>query len=842
MVIGGNPGVGKTRLLREATGALDPRRHAIWSATASAVTSTLPFGSLATILPLEQTATIAPTALLRGALDALRAEADGRRIVLAIDDLHLADPLSAALVSLIARAESASVLATVRTGAILPEPVTAMWRDDIADRIELPPLGRAEVGELLRCAVGGSVDLTAAERLHRLTQGNAQLLRELVTEAQAYGDFTEVYGLWRWTGRPRLGPVLTELLDTRVGLLNEGVRAVVELVAFGEPLSLDLLTAAADAVSVEAAEERGLILVEGEGWQSTVRLTEPLYGELVRRRCPVTRARRILATLADLVERSGSPDQLRLAAWRLESQTTQDVDQLLSAGRQAFAHFDVVLAARLLTAAREAGSFEAAELLAWLYTMSGRASEGLQVIEDSRGEVNTDARRARWHTARAAVRNWGLRVDTAADELAAMSVRSVEDRAWMTGVEAVIRLHRAQSGRAAVLAQSVVDSADAQAKSRAVGRIVLAHLDALRGAATRSADDISAVEANAWQWRHEAPQTQLALELARGTGLILSADLSGVDALASAEYRRRSELADLRVGSAYFNVVMGQAARLRGRLNEAMRYQRTACGKVPGHEIFAGLAHAERAHVAALAGDRAEAELAIAVADRYYDPCMGVLYPWIEHARCWVRASGGDVDAAARMAHDLAARLHDDGFHAHLVIALHDLVRFGHPEQAVDRLGRLVGLVEGPLVNVMADHARAAAEGDGPQLLAVADSFGRLGLNLHGAEAAAFAFSRLRELRSNQASEATTLLARLLDRCEDSHTPGLIVDRPTLTAREAQIARLAAAGLTSKDIAGQLYLSARTIDNHLRRIYAKLGVSGRGELPTALSTLAHAAP
>jgi DNA-binding CsgD family transcriptional regulator len=205
-----------------------------------------------------------------------------------------------------------------------------------------------------------------------------------------------------------------------------------------------------------------------------------------------------------------------------------------------------------------------------------------------------------------------------------------------------------------------------------------------------------------------------------------------------------------------------------------------------------------------------------------------------------VHASSGNLDAAIAHSQDLAVRLIDDTFFAHAAIALHDVVRFGRPEEVVAQLTRLVGLVEGPLIDVMARHARAAAGGDSDELLAVADSFGRLGLNLHGAEAAACAFSRLRELRSTQAAEATSVMASLLDRCEDSHTPGLIVDRPTLTAREAQIARLAAAGLTSKDIAGQLYLSARTIDNHLRRIYAKLGVSGRGELSGALSTVVSA--
>jgi DNA-binding CsgD family transcriptional regulator len=56
-------------------------------------------------------------------------------------------------------------------------------------------------------------------------------------------------------------------------------------------------------------------------------------------------------------------------------------------------------------------------------------------------------------------------------------------------------------------------------------------------------------------------------------------------------------------------------------------------------------------------------------------------------------------------------------------------------------------------------------------------------------------------------------------------------------SRERQIAKLAAAGVPSKEIADQLYLSARTVDNHLLRVYAKLGVAGRAELSAALRAL-----
>jgi DNA-binding CsgD family transcriptional regulator len=59
--------------------------------------------------------------------------------------------------------------------------------------------------------------------------------------------------------------------------------------------------------------------------------------------------------------------------------------------------------------------------------------------------------------------------------------------------------------------------------------------------------------------------------------------------------------------------------------------------------------------------------------------------------------------------------------------------------------------------------------------------------------------------------------------------------RDQLTAQEEQIARLARDGLSNPQIGAQLFLSARTVESHLRKIFTKLGIASRYELKTALA-------
>ena len=63
--------------------------------------------------------------------------------------------------------------------------------------------------------------------------------------------------------------------------------------------------------------------------------------------------------------------------------------------------------------------------------------------------------------------------------------------------------------------------------------------------------------------------------------------------------------------------------------------------------------------------------------------------------------------------------------------------------------------------------------------------------------------------------------------------PGSPVDE--LTPQELQVATLAAAGLSNKEVAARLFLSVKTIEAHLHRTYTKLGVRSRAELAPLLA-------
>jgi DNA-binding NarL/FixJ family response regulator len=70
----------------------------------------------------------------------------------------------------------------------------------------------------------------------------------------------------------------------------------------------------------------------------------------------------------------------------------------------------------------------------------------------------------------------------------------------------------------------------------------------------------------------------------------------------------------------------------------------------------------------------------------------------------------------------------------------------------------------------------------------------------------------------------------VIEPAKASEVAPLIVDAYELTPREVDVTRALARGLTTNEIAGELHLSRYTVQDHLKAVYEKAGVSSRGEL------------
>jgi len=112
-----------------------------------------------------------------------------------------------------------------------------------------------------------------------------------------------------------------------------------------------------------------------------------------------------------------------------------------------------------------------------------------------------------------------------------------------------------------------------------------------------------------------------------------------------------------------------------------------------------------------------------------------------------------------------------------------------------------------------------------------------MGAKLYAAEAAAAAAVSFRRAGNQQrAAAAEWRLRELLRDCEGAVTPALaeIGAQAVLTPGELRVAGLAAAGMPNKAIALQLGVAVRTVETQLQRVYDKLGVHSRSDLPEVL--------
>src|SRR6266496_4146898 len=440
VVLAGAAGVGKTRLAREALAQVEAAGRDVEWVAATRAAASIPFGAVSQLLPLGERIGDDRLNTLRRAAALLAERGHRRPLVLAIDDAHLLDDASAALVHLLA-----------------------------LRGLDLRTLAPEATAELLGLALDGPVDGVTRREVLRVTEGNPLYLRELVLGGLESGALRQVDGVWRWKGGLAGSTRLVELVEARLGALGGTDRAAVELVAWGEPLPLGVLEGLVDAEAVEAAERSGLLALERSGRRLLARLAHPLYGEVLRATLPVSRARAVAEQLA-VAFGAGAlrrrDDLLRVGAWQLEAGVAARPALLLEAAGQAAARFDHELTERLARAAVDGGGGPpAVRLLAVTLERRGRHAEAGAGMDGQPSAQGDGAERARWASIRAGNLYWGLERTAEAEEVLHQAALAEEGGDEAVAMLAWILLFDGRLREAALVAGRVLDRPGASAQA-----------------------------------------------------------------------------------------------------------------------------------------------------------------------------------------------------------------------------------------------------------------------------------------------------------------------------------------------------------------------------------------
>jgi DNA-binding CsgD family transcriptional regulator len=846
-VLAGAAGVGKSRLAAEAAKAAAQLGHATAHVIATRSAASIPFGTFAAFLPSSEALHPELVGLLRQASEAIAERAgSGRPLVLVVDDAHLLDDGSAALVHQIVQEGSCSVLASVRTPGPTPDPVTALWKEGLAERIDLGVLSEEEVQDLATGVLGGPMAGASVHRLWQASGGNALCVRELLIGAIGSGALADDRGMWTLRLPLTASDRLIELVTTRLEGLAPSTVAALELLAAAEPLGFALLESMAEPDALEDAERQGLIEVSQDGGRCQARLAHPIYGEVLRQRTPRSRLRKLWAILARAVEGTGMrrrEDLLRVGRWRLDCGVEGDPALLTTAARRARQMFDLDLSMRLARVAFDSGGgVEAGIALGEAEFGSGRPREAETVLAGLVPLCSSDTELANVANARAY--NFGnLLGDPAAaavvlDE-ALSAISDPAARLRLSGRAAVNRLFAADPEAALAAAAPLLDSDDPEIACRSsyICSIALAFMGRSQEAVSVA---MRGLETHRRRWRSnegiQLPESQL---IGAVLGYAGAGQLSRAEADAITGFQACIEAGD-KEGQASFSLLRGWVWAGQGRLAIASRaFREGASINRELHDILAlrwclgGLALAE-----GMRGNSNAASAAIAELDDMPPIPLTVFdADLIDRGRAWASVAAGESSRAREILSDAAARAGS----GHLWVAqahlLHDCARLGAPGPATIRLAELSAILDSELIDAFAGHAAALGQRSAPGLETAAKGFEALGAWLLAAEASTAAAAIYRaEGQTRRASALTRRAAEFTAMCGEVSTPGLAVGAETgrLTRRELEVAGLAASGASNKEIAARLYVSARTVENHLQTTYAKLGVTSRDQLAEAL--------
>lgn len=835
VLLSGAHGVGKTRLASELLKVLRRRRWQTLRLDASEGLTAIPLGVFTSVLGSQVTA---ERASLARVVEALRVRAEDRPLVLVVDDAHLLDEVSASVVQSSARPSELAVVLTVRTGGNLPRGAERLWTSGYLERIDLEPLTRTDVAKLLEAALDAPVAATTQAALWRLCSGNPLLLREAVLGGLDSGVLTRHERHWQHRGSlassARLGALVTQSLKG----LEEPERAALELLSIGEPLEHAVLEGLVGRGAVAALEGRGLVVANDDGRQVRIQAAHPLHREVLRARLPRSRRRQIcdeLVTALNDRELHRPEDRRRLQTWQMEAGGPVEARRLIEASRRARLSGAVDRAVRLSQSALEAGGMGAQLACAEALAAAGQRDDADTMFAGAEKQVTSMRQRADVAIARTNVLLFVEGRPAEARQVlrdAGPGCAEAHVRHELTAMEAMAWSHEGDHETALRIANQVFTgppvSDRALLSSLAVATLAKTMLGEPRGAL----EDIARGEQLLSAPGEALPWVEVQLRLNRVSAMLALGQVYDAERIGREAFRQAVDASAGPIAGVW-GTSLAMALLERGLAAEAAQHLAEATLALERHDPLGILPACLglRGYAEALLGNQAGAHAALEALGRGFGADGHRYLPWGARAATWLAAADGDLNRAHHQALQGARRTSARQQRVWAPWLLHDLVRLDAPEAAEDELRIAAQRLSSPHVELLTAHAGALRAGVAEDLLAVSDRFAESGCMLLAAEAAAQAGAAHRcsgEERS--ARRASARMRRLARDCPGVSTPALGDSPRELTDRELEVARLAAGGLTSPEVAQQLTISVRTVENHLHRVYAKLGVDGRREL------------
>ncbi|MGP4032527.1 LuxR C-terminal-related transcriptional regulator [Pseudarthrobacter sp. 1C304] len=680
------------------------------------------------------------------------------------------------------------------------------------------------------------------------------MLLSLIEHARATAALGLRHGVWYLLFRPGLSDVpVADLIGHELRAMSPEERTAAAIVSLAGPLPLGQLLGFGGPKAVDTLERAGIITVS-RGADRTVRPASPLIGEIIRRWVPAGRSAGLRASFVSLPPGTSVPPEafLNRVRWALDCGAPVPAEQLLAAATAANTALDAHTALRVAEAVSDAAMIPAARLqMAYARYLLGDGGQSAKLLQLAHPLPDQDTS---YLAALLAARLRGRPPATAesagpAGTAAPDAVRRPNGRggppmggvagpSWLDAgpVATAAGIPGSQPAGAAADRESglsrLVSAAGGRPDIKIPAESLLAELLCAKG---RTAEGLGLAR-EAWQ---EAQSAGLALPLVYEDLLVrysLSLNWAGEwEALAAAldEYEAHYP-SRLLLSGGILHLMRGLARVRQGRMPEGTAELVLGVEELTIADPWELLpfAHAVAAYAASVVGHTREAEEHTAAFrhSRYRGP--GTL-PLLAEAYSTAAggAPGGAGEASRRLA-GLAAEAKRQGLRGIETDIRRLAVRRGDTE-AADGLVASSLAVEGREAGMLHDYALAVLNADDVELVRISDKALRGGYVLLALEAAQQAERCLAETTDKR--KLLAVQRKIQNRMTAAGMAAHIdLVRPEqdaeLTARETEILDLVSSGATNAEIASRLCVSQRTVEGHLYRVFAKLGVSRRVDL------------